>query len=1422
MMINLRVMTTRIPALASTLAALTLASAAFAAMPTQPDGAPQGQQRERRLSSRANCNFGSIDIDQDVNNVRARLQTSGDVWWNGSAGRYVVPKVAAGETEVSSLFAGAVWLGGFDPADNLKMAAQLYGRSQGNFDFYPGPLDPESGEVDAQTCSNWDRFFVVTASEIREHQRRFAAMLAGEEDYTDDQIPLGVKGWPARGNPYFEEVHGFPPPNTNQGLAGFYDYCDDEGNCNIDGLYDPLQGDLPIIEIEGCEDFYNQDEDQRDDPQFPDQMIFWIYNDNGNTHENSGSPLALEMEVQVQAFAYSTNDALNNMTFQRYKLINRGKDLLQNTFFGIWIDGDLGCYTDDFIGCDTTRSLAIYYNQDPVDGSTGPVCEGGVPTYGNDVPIMGIDYFRGPKEFIEVNVYDSTSMDSILVEVERELGMSSFTYFNNASIGSPPSQTTDPSTGIPQEFYNLLSGFWKDGTPYTFGGIGYQTPGAATKFAFPSPPAETGPEVWSMCSEGLGEGDRRTIQASGPFDLRSGAVNELIIGVPWVPDEETYPCPDLTRLLAADDLAQNLFDECFNITDGPDAPDMDIIELDRRLTLVLTNDERVSNNAFQAYAEPDLLAPEDAGDSLYRFEGYKVYQLRNANVSIADLDDPTQARLISQSDIRNGVGELYNWNVLTNPLDPTAPVFEPVAQIESPTVDRGVETVIRVFEDQFASGADTRLINHKPYYFTVVSYAYNNYEDFNPRDNTGQKLPYLEGRNNIMTYVGVPRPITDTRLGDDNKGATVRRLDGVGTGGFFLDFASSEERERLVRDESGEYMPLYAEGRSPVVARSYNPFVATDGTYRIVFVDDDMSVTDCSERPFTFAELEEDGEWLMIDGNQDTILRGQSYAALNEQVIGELGISVTLGQVPEPGTIADASNGCTGYEVNVLSDGEGWFEPIRNKFAPTLAPEVFNFMRTSTAEAALEGSNTELDPDQGLTNCFDQSWVPFKLATTRNPNAQLGFLTPAYLDGGSRLPNALDLEDLNNVDVVFTDDKSLWSRCVIVESAVSAFTVVAGVDTEGDAGQFDLRDSPSVSKEDADGDGLPDPDGAVDDGGAPIRGMGWFPGYAIDVETGARLNIFFGENSAIRADDDIFNPYNLYVAQNPEFVAELTGRDMMFNPGSVAVQPEPGATEPALYYAIAGGHHWIYVTREPYDECEQLYSLLSQNSRSRKRDALELVTYASLPLSARPFKSYANGLIPEPTVVKLRVTNPYQAAEAFCDTNDDGEDDDRYWEFPTYENNQHPAYELTLEGVTSEALAASTYGDSILSFVNVVPNPYYGYSPYEISEFSNIIRVTNLPARATITIYTLDGKFIRQYRRAEEPLEPTTNPEDPRLNNRGVANRQIYPDLDWDMKNDQGIPVASGVYLIHVNAPDLGERTLKSFIIQREFDPAGL
>jgi len=181
--------------------------------------------------------------------------------------------------------------------------------------------------------------------------------------------------------------------------------------------------------------------------------------------------------------------------------------------------------------------------------------------------------------------------------------------------------------------------------------------------------------------------------------------------------------------------------------------------------------------------------------------------------------------------------------------------------------------------------------------------------------------------------------------------------------------------------------------------------------------------------------------------------------------------------------------------------------------------------------------------------------------------------------------------------------------------------------------------------------------------------------------------------------------------------------------------------------------------------------------------------------------SFADGLIPEEVTISLRVDNPYGVAE------DGG----------TGVNQGYPAYQFTLEGTEEQELESNVQVDSALDMINVVPNPYYAFSDYETGSFTKTVKVTNLPPNCTVTIYSLDGKFIRQFERNEEPFTNISG-----RSFTGVANRNFAPDIRWDLTNSRQIPISSGVYLIHVDAPGLGERVIKWFGINRQFDPTGL
>ena len=228
----------------------------------------------------------------------------------------------------------------------------------------------------------------------------------------------------------------------------------------------------------------------------------------------------------------------------------------------------------------------------------------------------------------------------------------------------------------------------------------------------------------------------------------------------------------------------------------------------------------------------------------------------------------------------------------------------------------------------------------------------------------------------------------------------------------------------------------------------------------------------------------------------------------------------------------------------------------------------------------------------------------------------------------------------------------------------------------------------------------------------------------------------------------------------------------------------------------------MYVTNTEYDECAALRTTLTDPKKTKKAQQLKYVTWAGLVMSSfeEEMLSYSEGLIPNDVKIQLRVSNPYIFG-AF-----------------TGDNNGYGSYEFDLNGLEAEGIDTEAE-ENPLSMVNIAPNPYYAYSPYETSQFTQRVKITNLPGSCTVTIFSLDGRFIREFKRDEVGVDYKAAGRSNPANLTG----QIYPDIEWDLKNSRGIPVASGVYLVHIVSEELGaERTIKWFGINRKFDPTGL
>lgn len=99
--------------------------------------------------------------------------------------------------------------------------------------------------------------------------------------------------------------------------------------------------------------------------------------------------------------------------------------------------------------------------------------------------------------------------------------------------------------------------------------------------------------------------------------------------------------------------------------------------------------------------------------------------------------------------------------------------------------------------------------------------------------------------------------------------------------------------------------------------------------------------------------------------------------------------------------------------------------------------------------------------------------------------------------------------------------------------------------------------------------------------------------------------------------------------------------------------------------------------------------------------------------------------------------------------------------------------------------------------VNVFPNPYYGLNRAETDRVNRFVTFSHLPDKAIIRIFNLAGNLVRTLRKEDPP---------------GSAQY-----LRWNLQNENGLPVASGIYIAYIDMPDLGvTKTLKVAIIQEQ------
>jgi len=446
--------------------------------------------------------FAQNYAELDINDVRARFHSHGliseDLQNNGP-----VFEVPAGDG-AHTLYSAGLWIGGITSDSQLRIAAQMY-EALGAGDFYPGPLTIDgSASITPEVSQQYDQVWSVLRSDIDQHLAWIACLSDPncdiEAEFPNGYImPASFLNWPALGD---------VEAGQDLYLAPFIDF-------DGDGNYDPFSGDYPCVP--------------------GDQALYAIFNDAAGPHVLTGSP-PIGLEIHMMPFAYHTGDpAIDQTVFVHYRIINRGTLTLTGTRIGMFQDFDIGCANDDYVGTDAKRNLTYGLNSDNFDedclGSAG---------YGEKPPTFGSVILKGP--LMDADATDNLQQNTIPAwngtgfgdgPIDNERGGLAYSHHFYRE-GDPA--VLDPYTGI--DFYNALSGIWKDNIPQSYGGTGYSVdPNAVpARFVFPgdSDPLGVGTggvvlPPWTEESAGNTAYDPRIVSAMAPFTLEPGMVQEILM-----------------------------------------------------------------------------------------------------------------------------------------------------------------------------------------------------------------------------------------------------------------------------------------------------------------------------------------------------------------------------------------------------------------------------------------------------------------------------------------------------------------------------------------------------------------------------------------------------------------------------------------------------------------------------------------------------------------------------------------------------------------------------------------------------------------------------------------------------------------------------------------------------------------------------
>ncbi|MDI6767689.1 MAG: T9SS type A sorting domain-containing protein [Bacteroidota bacterium] len=440
----------------------------------------------------------------------------------------------------------------------------------------------------------------------------------------------------------------------------------------------------------------NTYEPEVDIPGIPgaDQTIWIVYNDldGGRTASTYGS-LPIGLEVQETYWAYAATNPLGNVVFKKVKLIYKGTTItpaiarIDSMYIVQWADPDLGQYTDDFSGCDTTLSLGYVYNSSSIDA-----------VYFND---YGLPPPAGGYDFLQGAIVPGLPTDSALFDFQwrkgfKNLPMTVFTFFAAGSARSDPDRG-GPYDGTLQ-WYNLMTGFeprpkYPERVPLR------DHLGNITKFELTGDPTTgTGDldgKPTTANPSRFPPGDRRIVLSTGPFTMMLRDTQEVVIAL--VGGIGADYLSSVKVLKFNDKFAQFAYNNLFVLPSPPPSPVVKIGEFDKQIVLNWGEDVN------------QIKEIEETVRKGFAFEGYNVYQLPKSTSRI------DEAVKIATYDVVNDITV-----ILDETIDEKSGVL-----IQKPVQIGKNSGICRFINIKNDAVRNRPLVNGQTYYFAITAYSYN-------------------------------------------------------------------------------------------------------------------------------------------------------------------------------------------------------------------------------------------------------------------------------------------------------------------------------------------------------------------------------------------------------------------------------------------------------------------------------------------------------------------------------------------------------------------------------------------------------------------------------------------------------------------------------------------------------------------------